>query len=116
MEDQPSYAESLYSELELGWAPLYSWRAGGFKLIEAPRPELYDLKNDPKELTNLAEADAPRVAQLRRGLEAGLRQLTAPAGAAASSDPQTIERLRSLGYLSGSGGARSGGAKKRKRR
>ena len=108
MDDQPAYAESLYSELELGWAPLYSWRAGGFKLIEAPRPELYDLKNDPKELTNLAAADAPRVAQMRRGLEAGLRQLTAPAGAAASSDPQTIERLRSLGYLSGSGSARAG--------
>jgi arylsulfatase A-like enzyme/tetratricopeptide (TPR) repeat protein len=108
MDDQPSYAESLYSELELGWAPLYSWRAGGFKLIEAPRPELYDLRNDPKELTNLAEADAPRVAQLRRGLEAGLRKLTAPEGAAASSDPEALQRLRSLGYLGGSGGARAG--------
>ncbi|MBK5298164.1 MAG: sulfatase-like hydrolase/transferase [Vicinamibacteria bacterium] len=108
MDDQPSYAESLYSELELGWAPLYSWRVGGFKLIEAPRPELYDLTNDPKELTNLAETNAPRVAQLRRGLEAGVRQQTAPAGAVASSDPQAIERLRSLGYLSGSSGTRAG--------
>ena len=108
MDDQPSYAESLYSELELGWAPLYSWRAGGFKLIEAPRPELYDLKNDPKELTNLAEADAARVAQLRRGLEAGLRQQTAPAGAAASSDPEALQRLRSLGYLGGSSSTRAG--------
>ncbi len=66
------------------------------------------MQNDPKELTNLAEADAPRVAQLRRGLEAGLRQLTAPAGAAASSDPEALQRLRSLGYLSGSSGTRAG--------
>ena len=26
MADAPSYAESLYPELELGWAPLYAWR------------------------------------------------------------------------------------------
>jgi arylsulfatase A-like enzyme/Tfp pilus assembly protein PilF len=102
MREAPSYAESMYSELELGWAPLFSWRVAGFKLIEAPRPELYDLKNDPKELTNLAGTDASRVAQLRHGLEAALRQETAPAGATASSDPQTLERLRSLGYLGGS--------------
>jgi tetratricopeptide (TPR) repeat protein len=108
MREAPSYAESLYSELELGWAPLYSWRAAGFKLIEAPRPELYDLTNDPKELTNLAETDASRVAQLRHGLEAALRQETAPAGATASSDPQTLERLRSLGYLGGSSSKHAG--------
>jgi len=113
MNDQPSYAESLYSELELGWAPLYSWRIGGFKLIEAPRPELYDLTNDPKELTNLAEANAPRVAQLRRGLEAGLRQLTAPAGATASTDPEALQRLRSLGYLGGSSSGQGGPGKLR---
>ncbi len=107
MDDAPSYAESLYSELELGWAPLYSWRAGGFKLVEAPKPELYDLKNDPAELTNLLDKDPARVAELRRGLEASLRQLSAPAGATASSDPQTLERLRSLGYLGGSGAKRT---------
>ncbi len=49
-----------------------------------------------------------RVAQLRRGLEAALRQQTTPAGASASSDPQTLERLRSLGYLGGSSSKRAG--------
>jgi choline-sulfatase len=108
MREAPSYAESLYSELELGWAPLYSWRAAGFKLVEAPRPELYDLKNDPAEVTNLAGKDTSRVAELRRGLEAALRQQTAPAGAAATADPQTLERLRSLGYLGGSSSKQAG--------
>jgi choline-sulfatase len=102
MREAPSYAESLYSELELGWAPLYSWRVGGFKLIEAPRPELYDLKTDPSELTNLANEDTARVAQLRRGLEVALRQEAAPGASTAASDPETLERLRSLGYLGGS--------------
>ena len=48
------------------------------------------------------------LAQLRRGLEAVLRQQTTPAGASASSDPQTLERLRSLGYLGGSSSKRAG--------
>jgi len=33
-----------------GWAPLQSVRAGGFKFIDAPRPEFYDLRNDPSRV------------------------------------------------------------------
>src|ERR1039457_5871948 len=39
--------------LRWGWAPLRALRTGDNKLIEAPRPELYDLPSDPKELKNL---------------------------------------------------------------
>jgi len=39
--------------LRWGWAPLRALRADGTKLIEAPRPELYELQADPKELKNL---------------------------------------------------------------
>ena len=39
--------------LRWGWAPLRALRADNTKLIEAPRPELYDLQADPKELKNL---------------------------------------------------------------
>ncbi|PYP39806.1 MAG: hypothetical protein DMD43_09975, partial [Gemmatimonadetes bacterium] len=46
MSDAPAYAESLYPEREFGWAPLHAWRTSSFKLIEAPRPELYDLQAD----------------------------------------------------------------------
>jgi len=38
--------------LRFGWAPLRSVRADGYKFIEAPRPELYDLHSDPGELQN----------------------------------------------------------------
>jgi arylsulfatase A-like enzyme/Tfp pilus assembly protein PilF len=43
--------------LRWGWAPLRALRADNTKLIEAPRPELYDLQADPKELKNLYTAD-----------------------------------------------------------
>jgi choline-sulfatase len=39
--------------LRWGWAPLRALRTANTKLIEAPRPELYDLQADPKELKNL---------------------------------------------------------------
>jgi choline-sulfatase len=38
--------------LRFGWAPLRSVRSDGFKFIQAPRPELYDLRADPSELKN----------------------------------------------------------------
>jgi tetratricopeptide (TPR) repeat protein len=38
--------------LRFGWASLRSVRTEAFKFIEAPRPELYDLRSDPGELHN----------------------------------------------------------------
>src|SRR6266852_3469317 len=49
--DRVALGETDYP-LRFGWAPLRSVRAEGFKFIEAPRPELYDLHADPKELAN----------------------------------------------------------------
>jgi len=100
MDDAPSYAESLYSELELGWAPLYAWRTSRYKFIEAPHAELYDLEQDASEKANQFAQQPGRAEDLRHGLQAVLRQ-PAPAAAAAPADPETIERLRSLGYVSG---------------
>ena len=107
MSDAPSYAESLYPQLELGWAPLHAWRTATAKLIEAPRPELYDLEHDPRETVNHVGDQPSRTADLRRALDAALRQ-PAPS-AAAAVDPEATERLRALGYV-GSGGAPSPGS------
>ena len=38
--------------LRFGWAPLRSVRKEGFKFIEAPNPELYNLRSDAAELHN----------------------------------------------------------------
>jgi hypothetical protein len=47
------YAESMYAR-RFGWSPLRVLRDERFKLIDAPRPELYDLDVDPFEAHNLA--------------------------------------------------------------
>jgi arylsulfatase A-like enzyme len=48
------YAESFAPLLDFGWSPLRSVREAGWKLIDAPRPELYDVARDPGERTDRA--------------------------------------------------------------
>src|SRR3984885_13055994 len=44
--DRVVFGETDYP-LRFGWAPLRAVRSRGFKFIEAPRPEFYDLGTDP---------------------------------------------------------------------
>jgi arylsulfatase A-like enzyme/Tfp pilus assembly protein PilF len=98
---QPQYAESLLSELGFGMAPLYAVRSAGYKFIRAPRPELYDLRADPRELENLYERDRPRAARLDRELQALLDASAARATAPRESPltRESEEALRALGYV-----------------
>lgn len=97
--DLPLYSESLYLHLLLGWGELRSLRQGSLKLIEAPRPELYDVASDPAELDDRIDREAGRAAPLRARLVTLRRSEPAPAGR--GPDPEAAERLASLGYASG---------------
>src|SRR5262249_52824637 len=55
--DRPVYFESMYPA-RMGRSPLRAVRDDRFKLIDAPRPELYDLVRDPRETRNLASERA----------------------------------------------------------
>jgi arylsulfatase A-like enzyme/Tfp pilus assembly protein PilF len=98
------YTESLLSELGFGMAPLHAIRKDGFKWIRAPRAELYDLRADPGERTNLHPSKDARLtgiaAELDKELEATL-QASAPRGQARENPMtrETLETLQSLGYL-----------------
>lgn len=96
------YAESLFGQLNCGWAPLRSIRFGNRKLIDAPTPELYDVDDDTGESHNLAPERPAEVSAMREKLDE-----FAPASdpAPVPIDRRTAERLRSLGYASGGGGA-----------
>jgi arylsulfatase A-like enzyme/Tfp pilus assembly protein PilF len=96
-----TYFESLSPQLNLGWAPLYGLIQDDWKYIDLPIPELYDLHEDPREETNLAESETERASRLREELRV-LRVLDSGAEPSAES-PETRERLRALGYLSGGG-------------
>ena len=81
--DRPAFGETDYP-LRFGWAPLRSVRNDGYKFIESPRPELYDLRQDAAELSNQYEARDERV-QKSRAMLADVRAREAPADASADA-------------------------------
>ncbi len=98
---QPSsYFEALSAYYDYGWAPLRGQLRGGFKYLDLPLPELYDLAVDPRELSNLALDN--------RRLKAELAALLPDTGwppADAAIAPENAARLRSLGYVGGDAGS-----------
>lgn len=95
------YAETLYPEHAFGHAPLYALRTPRWKYIQAPRPELYRLDQDPKELRDLVsvEGDTARVLSIRLAQLRALMKPRTPSPSGLSAEEE--ERLRSLGYLAG---------------
>jgi tetratricopeptide (TPR) repeat protein len=95
--------ETLFPKINMGWAELQGIRTNRWKYIRAPKPELYDLVQDPAELTNVI-GNHPREAE---ELEAKLKSVldSSQAGekvVTTMADPRTLQQLKSLGYLGGS--------------
>jgi arylsulfatase A-like enzyme/Flp pilus assembly protein TadD len=96
-QDRIAFGETDYP-LRFGWAPLRSVREPEFKFIEAPRPELYHLRDDPGELHN----DYVPWDQTVQSARKMLAQLRAehPSQPSAADVPQgTVDELKALGYL-----------------
>jgi choline-sulfatase len=96
-----AYSESTYPLYHYGWSDLRALRSGRFKLIAAPRPELYDLEQDPGERTNLfderrqlADRMISRLAELEARFTKTDRPNTEP-----EVDPEARARLAALGYV-----------------
>jgi len=86
----------------MGWAPLHGFIRGGFKFIESPIPELYDLNKDFVEQKNLApEQD---INTFQKQLSEIIERNTSSQASQSRSRPdrESLEKLRSLGYISGS--------------
>ena len=101
------YTESLYPLLHYGWAPLRAVRTGNLKLIDAPRPEVFDIRTDPRERLNLAGGNPEMVENLeaRLGeLRGAIETETRTGGDAPEMDPETLAQLQALGYAAGQGG------------
>ena len=100
-----SYIETLFPRINMNWAELRGIRTNRWKYIRSPRPELYDLSQDPGETKNVIGNHAAEVQQLEA-------RLNAASGLTGSKEPEkvetgmvnqkTMQQLRSLGYLGGS--------------
>lgn len=97
-EQRPSYFEAMSAAVTRGWAPLRGVLVGREKYIDLPIVELYDLASDPRESTNVVNARPDRA----RVMVETLKQFNVAAPARAQTETaETIERLRSLGYIGG---------------
>ena len=95
------YAESYYPRNSFGWHELRAAITPKFKYIGAPRPELYELKKDPEEKNNLAVSQSSVAAALWDTLEMlkGRYENVSVSQSSAMLDSETLEKLKSLGYL-----------------
>lgn len=101
-ESRAVYFENRFPTSAYGWSSQDGIVVNPYKLIRAPRPELYDLDRDPKEQTNLFDATTKVSRRLMTRLDELTMELTArpalaPHTATVSDDD--LARLRSLGYV-----------------
>ena len=109
--DRDAYIETFYPRENYGWSELVGLVSEKWKLVRAPRPELYDLAADPGETRNLATSAGSVAAELGRRLEAVLRSAAGiGSGSGRALTAEEEERLRSLGYVNFSGGAAGAGS------
>ena len=105
------YAESFYPRHSFGWHELRGIVTSEFEYIDAPRPELYDLQRDPGERSNMVTRNSAMASALREKLIEFERKFTASEkkSAATTLDPETLEKLKSLGYVAYKAGSEDGG-------
>jgi arylsulfatase A-like enzyme/Flp pilus assembly protein TadD len=105
-ESRTLYSETFLPRLHFNWSELRAIETDRYHFIDAPKPELYDLREDPEETNNLF-LKKPAVADELRARLSALIVSYSPGHELAEKtglDPALMERLKSLGYAGFSGG------------
>jgi len=103
-DERMAYSESYYPRYHYGWSELLSLRNRSYKYIKAPKPELYDINNDPKEQDNLYEQNSTIVKEFEQELERLLEEKSAKGieeKGPQKLDEDTMQKLMALGYIGG---------------
>ncbi|HKS95915.1 MAG TPA: sulfatase-like hydrolase/transferase [Terriglobia bacterium] len=103
------YAETYLPLLHFGWSQLRGLQWNNWEYIDAPRPELYDLRTDPHEIKNVYSTRQSLAHEMHSRLYDVIRRYTPTQGNPAAekelTDPALLDRLRSLGYVAVSAGS-----------
>jgi arylsulfatase A-like enzyme/Flp pilus assembly protein TadD len=94
-----AYAETYFPRYHFGWQQLRALRNGRYKFVEAPTPELYDLQQDPGELTNIYKAYSKTAEEMRTSLLSLAKESRKASPEREKLDPDTLQRLAALGYV-----------------
>ena len=100
------YGETFLPRIHFNWSELRGAENAKYHFIDAPKPELYDVSNDPGEKHNLLGEKKAVGEEMRAKLLALIREYSAGKELAEKTglDPALVERLKSLGYAAFSGG------------
>ncbi len=99
-KDHLIYIESMYGKEELNWAPLNGIINGDYKYISLPKPELYNIKNDPLEKDNLYRKKGPLMREMDEKLKKTILKYSGKGDSKRDLGKEDLEHLRSLGYIS----------------
>jgi choline-sulfatase len=93
----PIYAEAMSPRYHFGWSELYALTDDRYRLIRAPRDELFDLSTDPLETRSIVDDRAQVHAAMRSALDSLIANadITAPS----SVSDEDRQRLAALGYV-----------------
>ena len=109
VDDLPSYIETYSPREHYGWSELIGLIDGEWKYIQAPKPELYNLTDDPQETQNVIQNERNVAADMKESLENMIQSLSSGKEAGKREiTPEEEERLRSLGYIGSPSDRQSG--------
>lgn len=101
--DLVCYADTISPKTMYNYSPLRSIRTEDWKYILGPKPELYQVADDPLELFNRNKSDTDRAIALRQAMWDLIAESPDPPGGAGggviTTNPQELEQLRALGYI-----------------
>jgi arylsulfatase A-like enzyme/Tfp pilus assembly protein PilF len=97
-----AYSETYWPRYHYGWSELKFVRKGQYKFIDAPRPELYDVYDNPGETEDLVNQRASLAIEMKRELDAMIAQYSREG--VEDLEPQKIDddsliKLQALGYI-----------------
>ena len=97
------YLETIYPTATYGWATARAIVRLPWKLIDLPKPELYDDLQDAAEKSNLYPEQPAQVETLRAEFQQMVTGIEATARATeqVQLDDETLDKLQSLGYVGG---------------
>ena len=101
-QERLAYSESYYPRYHYGWSELKSLRSSQYKYILAPRPELYDVINDPKERKNIYDQNLSLGKEFEEKLKNLQKELSTKGieeKGPQKLDEESREKLMALGYV-----------------
>ncbi|MBL8849733.1 MAG: tetratricopeptide repeat protein, partial [Planctomycetaceae bacterium] len=99
--ERATYSETVSAFAAFGWAPLKCVSTDGWKFVDTTRDELFDLRADPQELTNLAASHREQCEAMQRTLDDLQAEMIVAADSHRELSDNERRQLEALGYVSG---------------